>query len=264
MRVYSRLFYNSFRSNFVYKFDALFKILQEVVYIVVQAAVWTALYQWNGVTEMDGITLNTMINYVILSSGITVLVKLDAINFIDREIRTGAIATDFIKPLNFQMYTFFICFGTNIYQFIFRFIPLLIVFVPFYGMYLPKIYTAVLFLLALLGSILIYFFLSYAIGMIGFWYFSIWHLERVLSDIIRLLAGSVVPLWFFSGALYDIAMYLPFRFIYYMPISVFLERVQGTELGWMLFQQWIWVGLLFFLTKVIWYKGQSKLVVQGG
>ncbi|BCZ46172.1 hypothetical protein psyc5s11_22390 [Clostridium gelidum] len=181
MTMYFKFFKNAFASNFEYKFDAIFRGLVQVIEIVVQISVWTALYYFNnnsGISK-DNIDLKVMIYYVIISAGISILVNNNVINIIDKKIRTGEISSDLIKPINFQAYMFSIATADNIYNFIFRFIPVLLIFIPFYGIYIPSIKTAIIFLISLINGVLISFLLAYILGLVGFWYLSIWHLERI-------------------------------------------------------------------------------------
>jgi len=101
-------------------------------------------------------------------------------------------------------------------------------------------------------------------GMLGFWYLTIWHLDQFLNDIIKLFAGVWIPLWLFPGFLSDFANYLPFRLIYFSPITIFLEKVTIEEILFIYMQQLITVVFLVLLIALTWRKGIRKIVIQGG
>lgn len=266
MIMYFKFFKNAFASNLEYKFDTIFRGIGQVIEIVVQISVWTALYYFNNKSTIsnDNVELKTMIYYVIISAGISILVNNNVIYLIENKIRTGEISSDFIKPIDFQKYMFSIATADNIYNFIFRFIPILLIFIPFYGIHIPSVKMFILFFLSLINGILISFLLAYILGLVGFWYLSIWHLERILWDCTRLLSGSFIPLWFFPDSLLKITNALPFRFIYFVPISIFLEKIPFQESIICILQQLVWIVLLYIFSKWVWSKGIDKLVIQGG
>ena len=266
MTVYLKLFRNAFRSHFAYKIDAVFRAIRQSITMLVQISVWLALYAFRDGAGIgaNNIGLQTMIWYVIISAGVNSLVESNAIYLVEDKVRSGMIATDLIKPLHFQRYIFSISAGNSIYNFVFHFLPMLVIFAPIFGMYTPRLETIAIFAITLMGGMAISFLLSYILGLVAFWYMQVWHLGRLLYDFTRLFAGSFIPLWFFPDTLYSISLFLPFRFIFFVPISIFLEDVTLTDSLWLVLQQWAWIGALFLLTRLVWRKAQGKLVVQGG
>lgn len=262
MKLYFKFFRNAFLSNFTYKIDILFRFVKSFIGLFVQISVWTALFKGN--FDKSGINLSLMISYSIISTGVSCLVDSRAIYTVEDRIRTGIIATDLIRPVNFMGYIFSISIGNNIYNFLFQFIPLVFIFCPIFGLYLPSSERIIPTIISMLGGILINFLLSYILGLVGFWYLSVWHLGRLLSDSIRLFSGAFIPLWFFPDVLYQMALFLPFRFIYFVPISIFLGELKICEIPSVLTVQWLWIVFLFCLSQLIWKYGKKKLVVQGG
>lgn len=85
-----------------------------------------------------------------------------------------------------------------------------------------------------------------------------------MDDVLRLLSGAFIPLWFFPTALADISSFLPFRLIFFTPISIYLEKISGVEAGGLIAQQLLWIIALLVVEKILWRKGIRKLVIQGG
>src|SRR6185436_4423303 len=108
------------------------------------------------------------------------------------------------------------------------------------------------------------FLLAYLLGVTGFWYLEVWHLDRFLGDLVRLLSGAWIPLWFFPVFLLQVSAFLPFRLIYFAPLSIYLEKQSlATAISW-IGQQVFWIFLLIVLEQLIWKRAVRKLVVQGG
>lgn len=80
----------------------------------------------------------------------------------------------------------------------------------------------------------------------------------------QLFAGTVVPLWFYPTVLYNIAMVLPFRFISYEPVSIFIGRTSLGD-GWLVIvMQIVWLAIFIALEAYIWNRVQRKVIIQGG
>jgi len=119
-------------------------------------------------------------------------------------------------------------------------------------------------LLSIINGLLIYFLISYLLGMLGFWYMTIWHFKRLLEDTIRVFAGALIPLWFFPQFLVTVSNYLPFKYIYFIPISIYLQKISLAEAQKAIALQFIWLVTLLALEHFVWQKAIKKLVIQGG
>ncbi len=80
----------------------------------------------------------------------------------------------------------------------------------------------------------------------------------------ELFSGSMIPLWFYPKVLRDICMLLPFRFMVFEPISVFLGSYGPGDCVRVLLIQLFWVVVLGMLGEFIWRKIQKNITIQGG
>ena len=145
-----------------------------------------------------------------------------------------------------------------------RLLPVLVLGIVFFSIKYPSVENLLLFFVITLNGIIISFQMSYIVGLIGFWYLSIWHLRFLLGSLIQLFPRVWIPLWFFPQILVEIANFLPFRLIYFAPISIYLGKVEFIDGLYMFMQQIIWIIVFFVTTKIMWSGGIRKLVVQGG
>jgi ABC-2 type transport system permease protein len=107
------------------------------------------------------------------------------------------------------------------------------------------------------------FLINYAMGLIAFWYLRGWQ-NTILWTLNRLFSGATIPLWFFPSVLVTISNFLPLRLMYFVPISVYLGQVTPIDCLNLILQQFLWIGILYLLTKVVWRTAINKLVIQGG
>lgn len=262
MRVYLEIIKNVFQVNITYRINTVFNVLSKFIILFVQICIWRALL--TDAQTQTSISLRDMITYVIISAGISIFMDQSVIRKMDSKIKSGDIAMDLIKPFNFKMYQFCEIFANSFYRTFIEFIPLLLFSMAIFGFYFPSIKYLLFFALSLINGIIINFLISYIIGLIGFWYISIRHLSDLLYTLVRLFSGSIVPLWFFPKFLFAISLALPFRFMYFAPISIYLEKMGQNEAIGILMQQLLWIFGLLMIEKITWKKGIKKLVVQGG
>ena len=113
-------------------------------------------------------------------------------------------------------------------------------------------------------SFLIHWLLSAIVGMVSFWTVEIGNLGFVKGVFVRLLSGSMVPLWFFPDWLAHLIGWTPFPFMFQAPLSVYIGRVSSHEIYNMIGIQIVWVVLLASIAGVMWSVGRQKILVQGG
>ena len=111
---------------------------------------------------------------------------------------------------------------------------------------------------------MIQFFYSLIIGLLAFWLIVTWPLNMLLAAIYKLLSGSWIPVAMFPNLLAKINMFLPFRAIYAIPVTIITTPMDRSSIGSNLAVQLIWLVILYLATLLIWKVGKKKLVVQGG
>ena len=111
---------------------------------------------------------------------------------------------------------------------------------------------------------LILFLLAGIAALLSFWLLTTFALEWMLTALLAVLSGRIVPLWFYPAQAAAVLKYLPFAWIAFHPSAVYLGEVEAGEAigllaigaGWLL----ALAGILVFL----WSRASRRLVVQGG
>lgn len=257
---------NAFQSNLSYRMNVLLSILHRIAGLFVEISIWSAVISVTGEvsTSMGNISLKEMTTYAILSTGISIIINSNIIMGFEDKIRTGQIAMDFIKPMKFKLYLVFENLGNNLFKIIFELIPVVIVGVLCFGIDIPSKENAFLFVIALVNGMIIYFILTCILGQLSFWLLTVWHLDKLLNDMLKIFSGRFIPLWFFPKIFISISAFLPFRLIYFSPTTIYLEKVSKVEVGSIFIQQIGWILILLIIDMILWKKGTKKLVVQGG
>ncbi|RXZ81039.1 hypothetical protein EBB07_16550 [Paenibacillaceae bacterium] len=265
--LYREVTLNAFRSLLAFRAEVLLFLFGQLFKILVQVYIWYALFgDSNLLTSQAGtVTIQEMITYVVVSSAISVFATNDVIFRVSSKVSSGEIAMDLIKPMSFRSVVFCQAFGTNVYRILFELIPLVIVSVLLFHVQLPSLANGIAFLILVINGLILNFLITYTIGLISFWYILIWQVNTVLNGLIRLFSGAFIPIWFFSDSLVQLSYFLPFRLIYYEPISVYLGKITGwQELLAIVVQQLAWMAAFLLLQKWMWSRAVHRLVVQGG
>lgn len=265
IKVYYRLAVISFQSFISFKFNIFLNIFVSMAMVFIQILIWKALYsQENATNATEAITLETMLQYVVISSLLNIIITSQPLQYIANQIRTGNIALDLMRPFNFNLYIFSMEIGKKIGR-VFIQIPILLIFYFSILSNLPGNEINILFtLIVIMNAIIIQYLINYIIGLLAFWWIEVWPMDMLMNSLIKLLSGSWIPLWFFPEQLSKVAEILPFKLIYFDPIRVILGQIHPSELQVIVLQQIIWVMIFISLAIFLWKYGTKKIVVQGG
>ena len=96
------------------------------------------------------------------------------------------------------------------------------------------------------------------IGLIGFWTLEVWGIVVASGRLIAILNGSLLPLNFFPHSLLRITQFLPFQYMYYVPVSIYLGKMGSAEALRQIFFQAIWVAVLLLFYVFLWRRGIKR------
>jgi ABC-2 type transport system permease protein len=74
----------------------------------------------------------------------------------------------------------------------------------------------------------------------------------------------MVPLWLFPDFIRGLAEALPFKSIYYIPISIYIGTLSGDAIVRALGFQAVWAVALVLVSRWAWSQVHRRLIVQGG
>ncbi len=249
--------------SMTYEFSVYGNIFMQTIIMITSAYFWKALYKDR--RSVGGVDAESMLTYIIVSSMLSVLLITNVEKRIEMSVKKGTVATDMIRPVNiFGMY-FAEDLG-GVFALVFQnMLPILII-----GTLLIKVPVMAdvsalpLFVIAVLESFMINWLIAALFGMIAFKTGSIDALIQVKKHLIRLLSGSIIPIWFFPAGVSKVLSSLPFVYIYQLPLSIYIGKGERAEYIAGMQIQFLWLVVLtaffFFVQK----KVTRKVMVQGG
>lgn len=250
------------RENLAYPSAIWAQLFSKIIYLYLQFSIWKALFsshsQINPLVNRE----NTL-NYIIVATIISTFIECNIIEWINTQIQTGNIAIELIRPIDFKKMIFSRHLGDSTVKIIFHCIPLIAIAAV---MRRPLLYhTQILYgLFSIILAYFIQFLYSLIIGLLAFWLIVTWPLNMLLGAVYKLLSGAWIPILLFPDLLYKINLFLPFRAIYAIPVTIITNQMKTETILEFIIIQLIWAACLYIITEIVWKVGKRKLIVQGG
>jgi ABC-2 type transport system permease protein len=212
-----------------------------------------------------GADAHAMFVYLTLSFMLSYASSLFLERTIGERIREGLVATDLLKPVDFQLFYMVQSLSDLLYQGALAMVIFGLGLIFLGGDLLPPTPEA-----ALGGvlSVALAFLVQYGICFIfvqGIFItnsnYGIFISRLALHQI---FSGVFAPMTFFPPAFKAVAMLLPFHHVIFTPVSIYLGRIQGLEIIQALGSQLAWAIALLFLGRLLFRAIVSKIAIQGG
>lgn len=263
MRKYADLAIIGIKEHTAYLNSVWANFLAKIVYLYMQYALWTGLFSSNTGKNIP-LSLDETIRYIIVATVISTFMECDVIAWINNQIQSGDVANQLIRPLGYRSMIFAKHIGTSIARIMIYTLPLGILISIFYHGELICREQLLYGFLSIILAYLIQFLYSLIIGQMAFWLIVTWPLNMLLAAIYKLLSGSWIPAAMFPRVLTVINMFLPFRAIYGIPVTLITTPMSYESICENILIQLIWLAVLFPVSEAVWIVGKNKPVVQGG
>ncbi len=120
------------------------------------------------------------------------------------------------------------------------------------------------FLVSVLLSFLIVAAINFAVGTFALRLQSILGLLRAKFFLLELFSGLLLPHYLFPAVFQKIFKVLPFEYISYVPVLIYLGKINGAGHCGSLALQLFWVVMLFAIGDAMWRWSSRKITIQGG
>jgi ABC-2 type transport system permease protein len=128
----------------------------------------------------------------------------------------------------------------------------------------PSIWLALLALGAVVVGHLIHYFLFYVFSIIAFWMDQTWGLRFVIRVIMEIATGAIIPLSLFPGIWKTILDILPFKYLIYVPMEIYLGKMSFQEIGWQMLGAIGWLLFFVLVARWEWKRGLKHYSAVGG
>ncbi len=263
MRKYLRHAALAIQETLAYRIAYVVNMVSTVVTYVVVFLIWLAVY--SGRQSVGGFDWAEMKSYLIVSLFMSALVSGSSEFRISRAIRSGNIAVELMRPVDYQKASLAITVGNTASEGVLVGVACLGFAFAFGVTVLPHGALQWLgFLSAVLIAVAIKFLLVYVFGLACFWTQTLMGISWMRKGLTDFFSGALVPLSFFPLWLGRVADWLPFRNVVWVPAGAFTGRLAGAELARSLGVGLAWVVGMWLLGRAIWALAMRRVTVQGG
>jgi len=259
VRKYWVLASKGFAQNLQYSASHLINTVASAIFGVIYIYLWRSVTPPTGFGEYTPflITSYIAVNQTVMwftQFGIRAHAK------IREAVRSGNIATELARPMDFFAYRVSNEYGAMVYSFLFRGVPVGLMLSAF-GFYLPqKAVTWGWTLVALLFGAYIAIVESYIVGILTFWTTETRTTWWFVATLNLTLGGGSMPIEVLPPVVTAIARWSPFACLTYNPARIFLE-LSGPEL---VLPAVSWSVVLTLAARAFTAVARRKLEVQGG
>lgn len=267
MRVMVQTLLISIRLFWVHPKALVISFIVHPLILLLNILVFYSIFNHHGELMIQGYTLTQMIWYFNVVHLITILIWNNTDRRLSGQILSGDLGNALLRPLSLFRFEFYNAVTLRIGGLLFEVIPDFFIFMLIYPPVFLELPSVIRFIPVVFLSFLIYFLISYLIGLSAVIIHSNSSVRRTVFTVASLLGGGMIPLDFFPAKLRSVCDALPFKYIFYVPIQFFLNRGGGAGTAfWLqtLGYQLVWVGILFALCMVSWRLLMKRIVVVGG
>jgi len=260
---YLKYFLINFHEEAAYKADFIFYIGSEVVFFVVFYFIWTNVYAKGGATDISSFSLSATITYYFLTSILFRVNPTEAI-YLNRAIWNGELTNEIPKPYSLKLIYLVSSYSIAAME--------MLTYLPFAGLIFIFVYKYIIFISF---THLLYFFIAMVLASIMgiclqlFLHSLCFHFGdqdanlSLISYIIAFLGGAVFPLQFLPDGLYQALNFLPFKFLFNFPASVYLGKISTHGIWFGFLQMIIWTVVFFCIYYFSFQTGLKKYTAIG-
>ena len=268
MKKYWHVINIGIQNNLTYRMNFLFRTVFGFIPLLATIYLWRTIYrgQASG-AEVATYTLAQMTSYYVV---VTIVDVLSAVNEDDwqiaADIKDGNISGFLVKPIDYLSYRLCLFLSSRMIYMVVSAVPLTIfIFCLKEYFVLPQdAATLACFLVSVALTAFLQFFISYTMAMLAFWVLEVSTFIFILFALEYMASGHIFPLDILPPVVEKILFFTPFPYQMFFPVSVYMGRIQGTELAHGLMIQAAWVVAAFFMAKFAWSRGIRKYSAVGG
>ncbi len=224
-----------------YRFEFIAVLINTPLTLVIYYFLWKSIFGYMGVELIRGFTLQEMINYYVLGMIVSFFTWSEVDKWIEQDLLHGRMISSMLKPVPFLSWHLSLESGVNLMNIIWQMVPVFIIGFVFFGLRVAPLFNFVAFCISLVFAFLIYFGLTYLLGLSAFWLKRITGLRRLRRIIIGFFSGTFMPLTFFPQVWQNILNYSPFPYAKFVPITIYLGSLSASGVIKALLIQLAWI-----------------------
>lgn len=264
MRKYITLFGLSLQKQLEVRSDFFFERTQSMAILVSTYFLWKTLIA--GKTELLGYSSDQLLTYVLLMVLLRSWVLACITWRLPSEISKGKLSELLLRPISQVWYWAVQDLANKVLNVASAVLEVGLFMLLVKGSFrLPEqFWVWPAFALSVAMGVVIYFQMSYMLGVLGFWTSQSWGPRFCFEILMEFCAGSFFPIDLLPLWAQRAISTSPFPYLVYYPASIFLERLTAQQIFTCYLTQVVWIALLSILMKAAWNMGLKKYAAEGG
>lgn len=253
MKKYWTIFKLALQEEMQYRFNFFVRMLNNGVVLLFFFYFWVKIYsEGNKIGIYD---LKTLITYYLVAMIFSSILFQSTSWVVSDEISEGKINKFLLQPINYFLNHFAQYLGGFLNSIIY-YAPIIFVIVALlrkYFVFPGSLAQWIFFLVSFIFAALLYFLIYFNLALMSFWLERIWGLNYGFMIFSNFMEGRLIPIDLFPGWFIKLSNFLPFKYMLYVPASIFLNKIDFS-LSQLLIPL-SWIIILIFLSQISWRKG---------
>lgn len=262
-RIYAAFVRVGFVNTLAYRLRYYTGVVTYFIYVSVYYFIWKAIFAHS--SRIEGFDFSQILTYIAVGW----IIRSFYFNNIDQEMASavmeGKLSMDLIKPVNTQMMYIAQALGESVFRLALLTTPTALLLYLVFPLRRP---ASALHFAGFFASAMLSFFIvagiNFAVGTFAIRLKSILGLLRAKYFLLELFSGLLIPISFFPQVFQKAFSVMPFQYISYVPVLIYLGKIEGTAILESLALQVFWIALLFAIGDAMWRWSSRKITIQGG
>lgn len=263
MRKYFKIFKTSMKNTYIYPIDAISMNFIMIAVVIIKLFLWKAIYINQGAT-IGGYSIIETMWYVIIADIVGFAALRNIARTLSEDVKDGSIAYKLVKPYNYIFYLISITLGKKIITLLLTIITGVLMAALLVGAL--KSFTLISIavgVFTIIMGIILQLIICLCIGMIAFWFEEVSAFLTIYMRTEFVIGGGFMPLIMFPEKIYNLIKYLPFSYITFKPLDLFIKFDINKAINIFKIQA-IYIMIFSIIGFFIYRKGVGKLNVYGG
>lgn len=263
---YLYVFKLAWMERMVYRVNFFMEVLSGIFSTLIVIFLWMAVYRYSYRNVIGGYSLPEIVTYLLGAGLINSFILTTAENpETSQNIQDGSLSAYLVKPLHPYGIWFARDLGVKSFFLSVGLMGYLVVGILFRDLLVPfrNIQSFLFFLASLILAGLLQFLLFEALSLLSFWVENTYGLRFTMRVMMEIAAGAIIPLSFFPEILEEIFSFLPFSYLIYLPMNLYLGKIPSEQILSLFIKEGLWIIGLALLNLLIWKRGVRQYVSMG-
>lgn len=251
MKIFQAVFKIKSQEFSAYRSNIYLNFLFGCFPLIFSIFLWNAIYRTNNET-IGGYYHNEMITYYVIAFLISQILNARSNTIkIAEMIQNGSIHNYVLKPIGFFSLNFKLYIAEKAVYLFNIIIPFMIFCVLMRHYLVVNICNLPVFIISVFLAFTIKYIMGSILGLLTMWLEEITGLLDFWDNIEKFLCGGLIPLSILPSYLYTFVSILPFKYFLFVPIDIYMGKINGIRIVYVFLIQLGWLIVLWFILNFI-------------